>query len=128
MVYRFTSGLLGLDKKRNNDDSVLRVLKCECRQVGNEGRRRIALLLCLYEYGQEKEFTRQELTTNRDNRYWERTGSIGLEGATDREIEAVAMLVELTAIPSSSPPLRSLDIRWSLLTPSALKTLLPVSH
>ncbi|KXJ29488.1 Protein NLRC5 [Exaiptasia diaphana] len=114
MVHIFTSGLLGLDKDHNNDKSMSKVLKCVCRQVKNYWRRRLVLLRCLHEYGQEKEFTRQELTTNRDYRYWFSDGLIRLHGVTDTDCDALAMLVESIATSISSPPhrLHSTALLW----------------
>ncbi|KXJ06324.1 Exosome component 10 [Exaiptasia diaphana] len=106
MVHIFTSGLLGLDQENNNDKCMSKVLKSVCKQWVDEWRQRVVLLRCLHEYGQEKEFTRQELTTNRDYRYWGSDGRILLLGVTDTDCDALAMLLESTATSISSPPHR----------------------
>ncbi|XP_020916937.1 uncharacterized protein LOC110254303 [Exaiptasia diaphana] len=128
MVHIFTSGLLGLDQENNNDKLMSKVLKSVCKQVENEWRQRVVLLRCLREYGLEKEFTIQELTTNRDYRYWDSDGWIRLSGVTDdTDCDALAMLVEYTATSISLPP-HTLYISSSQITITMLNRLLLSLH
>ncbi|XP_020917632.2 NACHT, LRR and PYD domains-containing protein 1-like [Exaiptasia diaphana] len=127
MVHIFTSGLLGLDQENNNDKFMSKVLESVCKQGMHRWIQRVVLLRCLHEYGQEKEFTRQELTTNRDYRYWDSLGWIALHGVTDTDCDALAMLLESTATSISSPPDR-LDIVRSQITITMLNRLLSSLH
>ncbi|XP_020916977.2 NACHT, LRR and PYD domains-containing protein 12 [Exaiptasia diaphana] len=127
MVHIFTSGLLGLDQENNNDKCMSKVLKSVCKQGMGLLRQRVVLLRCLHEYGLEKEFTRQELTTNRDYRYWNSGGWIGLGGVTDTDCDVLAMLLESTATSISSPP-DTLFIVNSQITITMLNRLLSSLH
>ncbi|KXJ07108.1 Protein NLRC5 [Exaiptasia diaphana] len=120
MVYIFMSGLLGLD---NNKKSMVELLECLGKHIEDEDRLRLVSLRCLHEF-QDKSLSKQEVTRNPDYRYWNSNGRIGLQGVTDTDCAAIAMLVESTATSISSPPHR-LDINISFITSVGLSSLMP---
>lgn len=118
----FMSGLLGLAD--NTDELMLELLECLGKKYGKRDKRqRVMYLRCLHEYGEEKKITREELTINRDYRYWNSVGSVLLHDITDTDCAPVAMLASNAATASS--PLLELHIGLSSITCSGLNTLLP---
>ncbi|XP_020907488.1 NACHT, LRR and PYD domains-containing protein 12-like [Exaiptasia diaphana] len=131
MVYTFMSGLLGLS---NNSKLMLELLESLDKHIENASfkyRLRLMSLRCLHEFGEEKRLTRQELTKNRGDRYWNSVGRIALDGVSDTDCGgAITMLIESAAtssIPSSPYRLYIFD---SSITSIGLKSLLSclISH
>ncbi|XP_020892684.1 NACHT, LRR and PYD domains-containing protein 12 isoform X1 [Exaiptasia diaphana] len=127
MVCIFLSGLFGIHRKVDSMVKLLNHLAGQV-QVHNKDRQRVYSLRCLYEFGQDQEFTIDELTSNRYYRYWDDTiaRKIKLDGVTDTDCSAVAMLINNHPVTLSSPPQpRALHIFKSSITCFGLKTLLP---
>ncbi|XP_020913295.1 NACHT, LRR and PYD domains-containing protein 14 [Exaiptasia diaphana] len=124
MVYIFMSGLLG-SRKLKNKELMEKLLECLGKHIRDKDRLRLVSLRCLHEFGEES-LTGEQLTANRDSRYWRTYVRIELHGVTDTDCDAIAKLAESTATSSSTA--RALSIVNSSITVGGLEKLLRSLH